>query len=107
MTDLVAFVVALPVAVQLIAAAYGPLDLARHPRGAALAALGLLVWLGIAAALSWWLGAPFVLGLGAYAVFFLAKHAALAWLARRRAAYQHPVWSDEQPTDASSEHREG
>ena len=107
MTDLLAFVVALPVAVEVIAAAYGPLDVARYPRRALLAAVKLLVVLGIAAALSWWLGAPFVLGLGAYAVFFLAKHVALGWLARRRAAHQHPVWSDEPPADASSEHREG
>jgi hypothetical protein len=104
--DALAFLVALPVAVELIAAAYGPLDCAGEPRRAAWAALRLLGLLALAAALAWWLRAPFVLGLAAYAALFLAKHLANAWLTSRRADYQYPVWSDERTGDAAPERRD-
>jgi len=97
--DLLAFVVAVPLAVELIAAAYGPLDLARYPRLAALAWLRLLVLAGLFAALVAWLGAPFALGACAYGVFFVLKHIANEWLGRRAAGHRRPVWTDERAGD--------
>lgn len=85
MTDLLAFLIAIPVTVELIAAAYGPLDLSRHRRLMARAVIRLLVMIAVSASLAWWLGTAFVLGMCAYGVLFVAKQFAARRLAPRRA----------------------
>jgi hypothetical protein len=82
--DVLVFLIAIPVAIELIAAAYGPLDLARHRRLAALAVIRLVVMIVLGSSLVWWRGRPFVLGMCAYGVLFVAKHLAARGLGPRR-----------------------
>lgn len=84
MTDILAFLIAIPVTIELIAAAYGLLDLARHRRLLVRVAIRLLALMAVSAALIRWLGTPFLVGMCTYGVLFVLKHHVVRGLGLRR-----------------------
>lgn len=94
--NVLALLIAIPMGIELIAALYGPIDLAYRPRLMWRAVLRLTLVTGIAAGLALWLGALFLVGLGSIAVIFVIKHWLVAFAYRLPADYKRPIWTSEQ-----------
>lgn len=93
--EIVAFVVAIPVAIELIAALYGPIDVASSPRRLPLALVRLAATAAIAAGFALWLGRAFVAGLAFMGAAFVLKHWFFALSYRLPAEYKVAVWTGE------------
>ena len=91
--EIFAFFIAIPVAVELIAALYGPIDLSYEPRLMWFALLRVLALSVIAAGLGLWLGWTFVIGLVSVALLFVLKHWLIALAYRLPAEYKLAIWT--------------
>ena len=91
--EIFAFFIAIPVAVELIAALYGPIDLSYESRLMWFGLLRLLALSAIAAGLGFWLGGTFVVGLVSVAVLFVLKHWLIALAYRLPAKYKLAIWT--------------
>ncbi len=91
--EIVAFLVAIPVGIELIAALYGPIDLACQPRQMLRALPRWMVVAAVTAGLGLWLGRIFFVGLASVAALFVIKHWLLALAYRIPSKYKLAIWN--------------
>lgn len=94
--QIIAFVVAIPVGIELIAALYGPIDLAAWRGRMLLALVRLVLIASVATGLGLWLDRGFLWGLAFVAAVFVIKHWLIVLAYRRPGEHKVPIWTSEQ-----------
>ncbi len=93
--EIVAFVVAIPIGNELIAALYGLIDLAAWRGRLLLALVRLAVIASIAVGLGLWLSRGFLAGLAFVTGVFVLKHWLFALSYRLPGDYKVAIWTSE------------